>query len=453
MLNLNATKLHTIKDEMLLQMKEGLSGTQESPMLMLPTHLSKLPSGEETGSYLALDLGGTNFRVLKVTLHGKGKFEVVNSKHKVDQKLMEGPGEDLFRFFAQKVKEMVPEAVGAPNALPLGFTFSFPVLQTSINVGKLVRWTKGFTCSGVEGQDVVALLQRALQEENINVTVAALVNDTPGTMFAGAYANPRVAAGLILGTGTNLCFAQKVADAAKLHDLRLFNSLPSVVTWRNAPYCGPDQVHIINTEWGGFGDGRAERSLPMCRFDEALDKLSVNPGEHLYEKMIGGMFLGELTRLIAADLIEKDELFSYNKALGNKLEAFRTPGGFNTECMSKLEASAGYEEARKVLSTVGIMEGKREDIDKLKSLCVTVSNRAAKLAGAGLAAVAVHLKREHDCLIAVDGTLYAKYPKFKERMTSCLQLMLGNKMGVRFLTAEDGSGVGAALAAAAACAR
>ena len=176
MLNLNATKLHTIKDEMLLQMKEGLSGTQESPMLMLPTHLSKLPSGEETGSYLALDLGGTNFRVLKVTLHGKGKFEVVNSKHKVDQKLMEGPGEDLFRFFAQKVKEMVPEAVGAPNALPLGFTFSFPVLQTSINVGKLVRWTKGFTCSGVEGQDVVALLQRALQ-----VTTPYTPHPTPYT--------------------------------------------------------------------------------------------------------------------------------------------------------------------------------------------------------------------------------------------------------------------------------
>ena len=35
-------------------------------MLMLPTHLSHMPSGKETGSYLALDLGGTNFRVLKV---------------------------------------------------------------------------------------------------------------------------------------------------------------------------------------------------------------------------------------------------------------------------------------------------------------------------------------------------------------------------------------------------
>ena len=43
---------------------------------------------------------------------------------------------------------------------------------------------------------------------------------------------------------------------------------------------------------------------------------SVNPGEHLYEKMIGGMFLGELTRLIAADLIEKKQLFAHNHQLG-----------------------------------------------------------------------------------------------------------------------------------------
>ena len=28
----------------------------------------------------------------------------------------------------------------------------------------------------------------------------------------------------------------------------------------------------------------------MCVYDEELDRMSVNPGEHLYEKMIGNMF-------------------------------------------------------------------------------------------------------------------------------------------------------------------
>ena len=33
-----------------------------------PTFVSKLPSGRETGRFLALDLGGTNFRVLQIDI-------------------------------------------------------------------------------------------------------------------------------------------------------------------------------------------------------------------------------------------------------------------------------------------------------------------------------------------------------------------------------------------------
>ena len=49
------------------EMDKGLlSEPSESSLLMIPTHLTAVPSGEETGDFLALDLGGTNFRVLKV---------------------------------------------------------------------------------------------------------------------------------------------------------------------------------------------------------------------------------------------------------------------------------------------------------------------------------------------------------------------------------------------------
>jgi len=46
--------------------------------------------------------------------------------------------------------------------LPLGFTFSFPCKQEGLSVGRLTTWTKGFKCSGVEGEDVVQLLKEAL---------------------------------------------------------------------------------------------------------------------------------------------------------------------------------------------------------------------------------------------------------------------------------------------------
>jgi len=47
----------------------------------------------------------------------------------------------------------------------LGFTFSFPVHQTGIAKGKLLTWTKGFSASNVEGQDVVRLLSDAIKRK------------------------------------------------------------------------------------------------------------------------------------------------------------------------------------------------------------------------------------------------------------------------------------------------
>ena len=49
--------------------------------------------------------------------------------------------------------------------------------------------------------------------------------------------------------------------------------------------------------------------------------------------------------------------------------------------------------------------------------------------------------------VAVDGTLFKKHPTFQQYMEECLQQLLPNHQ-VKLMLAEDGSGVGAALAAA-----
>lgn len=48
---------------------------------------------------------------------------------------------------------------------PLGFTFSFPCRQEGLASARLSTWTKGFTCSGVVNEDVVKLLQDAINEK------------------------------------------------------------------------------------------------------------------------------------------------------------------------------------------------------------------------------------------------------------------------------------------------
>lgn len=69
--------------------------------------------------------------------------------------------------------------------LPLGFTFSFPMKQHSLDSGCLVTWTKTFNCPDVVDQDVVKLLQQSLEKYGHNhIDVIAILNDTTGTLVS-----------------------------------------------------------------------------------------------------------------------------------------------------------------------------------------------------------------------------------------------------------------------------
>lgn len=59
------------------------------------TYVQDLPKGTEQGKYLALDLGGTNFRVLLVELKGQDHCEMKSEIYATPQSIMEGPGEDV----------------------------------------------------------------------------------------------------------------------------------------------------------------------------------------------------------------------------------------------------------------------------------------------------------------------------------------------------------------------
>ena len=44
-----------------------------------------------------------------------------------------------------------------------------------------MSWTKSFNCPGVEGEEVVGLLQKAIDaKEGLNIKVVAILNDTTG---------------------------------------------------------------------------------------------------------------------------------------------------------------------------------------------------------------------------------------------------------------------------------
>ena len=415
----DARKLITCFHE---EMKRGLAG-QASSLKMLPCYVSR-PTGLEKGSFLALDLGGTNLRVLAVDLDGRGGADIsAVSRSVIPEPVMHGSGEALFDFLADGVTFFLEEhGYHLQKHHDLAFTFSFPVEQSVINAGILLNWTKGFTASGVEGKDVVALLKDALVRKNINnISVAALTNDTIGTLMTKSYTDPSCDVGVILGTGTNACYPENICRIAK--------------------YSGSDDGRemIVNLEWGNFD------KVEMNRYDQELDRATRNTGLQRMEKMVSGMYLGELARLVILDMIENGCLLKKKDR-----QIFDHVCSVTTEHLSQV---AGGKDFFTGLGLVNPTDSDREAVVRISHI---VSKRAARIAGAAIASVInwmdAALDRHHT--VAIDGSLFEKFPGFRTNILNILQELFGDGAEkIALCYATDGSGIGAAIVAAVASGR
>ncbi|VVA99738.1 unnamed protein product [Arabis nemorensis] len=435
------SKLRQVADAMNVEMHAGLASDGGSKLKMLISYVDNLPSGDEKGLFYALDLGGTNFRVMRVLLGGKQdrivkqEFEEVS----IPPHLMTGGSDELFNCIAEALAKFVATE-GEDFHLPagrqreLGFTFSFPVWQTSLSSGTLIKWTKGFSIEEAVGQDVVGELNKAMERVGLDMRVAALVNDTVGTLAGGRYYNPDVAAAVILGTGTNAAYVEHAHAIPKWHGL--------------LPKSGE---MVINMEWGNFRSSH----LSLTEFDHTLDFESLNPGEQILEKIISGMYLGEILRRVLLKMAEEAAFFG--DTVPSKL---RIPFIIRTPHMSAMHNDTSPD-----LKIVG---SKMKDILELPStslkmrkvvisLCNIIATRGARLSAAGIYGILKKIGRDTNkdeeiqkSVIAMDGGLFEHYTQFSECMESSLKELLGDEASgsIEVIHSNDGSGIGAALLAA-----
>ncbi|XP_038651147.1 hexokinase-1-like [Scyliorhinus canicula] len=430
--NLSREKLMLVMCRMKEEMAMGLSikGQQEASLRMLPTFVHSRPNGTENGRFLALDLGGTNFRVLLVRFcpQTKGGKELINQTYRLPQEVMQGSEKQLFDHVVDCIAKFL-SSQKITERLPLGFTFSFPCEQTKLDQGILLNWTKGFNVSDCVGKDVVQLLREAIQRrEEFDLEVVAFVNDTVGTMMSCAFEDPRCEVGLIIGTGTNACYMEQMKNMEKLE--------------------GDIGEMCINMEWGAFGEGeRHSLAEIMSEFDELVDQQSLHPGKQIYEKMISGMFLGAIVQNILLDLNRKGCIFKKIKT-----HCLNQQGVIETKFLSQIESDSGdLLHVQAILEELGLPCG-IEDCAVVQEVCLTVSQRAAQLCGAGLAAV-LETMRENRQLnrmkitVGVEGTLYKLHPQFSKNLKDTVK-DLAPMCEVDFLLSQDSSGMGAALVAA-----
>lgn len=267
-------------------------------------------------------------------------------------------------------------------------------------------------------------------EQNLPVHLVSLINDTTGAMIASAYNDPQTIVGAIFGTGCNAAYMEHVGSISKLE-----TSLTG-----NTPMA-------INCEYGAFDN--AHQVLPRTSYDIRIDEESPRPGEQAFEKMSAGLYLGEIFRLIAVELHQKG-IFCRGQD-GAKLEE---PYILDTGFLSGIEndPSPGFSDSKTRFQDLLGIEPSSSELAFSHRLAELIGIRGARLCTCGIAAIC-QKKGISSGHVAADGSVANKHPTFKRRWADGMAEVFGwpkdrKRDPITITSAEDGSGIGAAVIAA-----
>lgn len=236
--------------------------------------------------------------------------------------------------------------------------------------------------------------------------------------------------GSIFSTGVNAAYMEVCGAIPKIKHYRL----------------PPDLEIAINTEYGAFDNSR--NVLPRNPFDCIVDENSSRPGQQLYEKMVAGLYIGEILRLVLLDLHERNHIFR-----GQDVSYLRQKNSIDSLFLSTVEEdkSDALHDIAFILNSALNIKAIDYELKVTRYLTELIATRSARLYSCGIAAISKK-KGLETCHVGVDGSVFNKYAHFRNRAAQALKEILewpeDSSDPISLHATEDGSGVGAALVAA-----
>lgn len=325
----------------------------------LPTPVTRLPSGHETGQFLAIDVGGTNLRVAFIELLGDvgEQAPVTNGADRsreairmaqrprvrrtlekawpIGEHLKIDKTEDLFAWIGDCIAEVVNDRLSndagklpVPEQLDLGITFSFPMMyvpvhgheisptnfdrQFELTSATLMPMGKGFTIT--ENLDLGSTLLQGYARHTRKENASDQSSPRAKRRKLGPLPSLRIAAitNDTIATFCSLAYSVKSLPNSRVAaGLIVGTGVNTTIPMRFADL-GEHKAEkirgkvpaaaetVVNTEMTISG-GCAPLKAVTTRWDEELDATCSRPGFQPLEYMTGGRYIGELIRIIFFD--------------------------------------------------------------------------------------------------------------------------------------------------------
>ncbi|KAK8064651.1 hexokinase [Apiospora phragmitis] len=387
---LDTAMLKRITERFGEELREGLEKSNQN-LAMEVTWVLGYPTGKEVGSFLVIDLGGTNLRICWITLKTNAEpTEMEQKRYSLPAAIKTSTSGELWNLISDSIGDFIKE---------------FNLHDGSPEPSE-IPWKRG----------------------NYPVQLVSVINDTTGAMIASAYVDPETIVGGIFGTGCNAAYMENVGSIPKLK-----TTLPD------------DTMIAINCEYGAFDN--SHQVLPRTKYDIEICRESVRPDEQAFEKMSAGLYLGEIFRLVMLDLHEQGLAFKGQNAFEKLNQAFK----LDTEFLSGLEHDTDEQIVARYEKSLGL-KATRDELIVSRRVAESIATRGARLCVTGIAAI-IKKKGITKGHVAADGSVAIKHPGFRRRWTQAMAEVLDwpsnrTEDPITMTSAEDGSGIGAAVISA-----
>ena len=397
--------------KMLEDMEAGLRGEQ-SFMPMIPTYIKAEGEIRKNQPVIVIDAGGTNFRCGLAEFTEDGCVLSGVKKYKMPGIDRSATWDEFIAFCADKIEPLTDKTEY------IGFCFSYNADITPEIDGRVNRIDKEVVIENCAGKLVGKCLSEELARRGIPGKRVFVLNDTVAALLGASYKLDKTKysgfIGQITGTGANTCCVLP------------YNRIPKLE--RN------DDVSIlVNLESGLYA------GITLGDFDTVLDDNSNNPGEKIMEKLVSGVYLGELGRLCL--LAAAEEGFLSEGAADN----LRAMEHFDT---SVLDAWASERDLDKICES-------EEDRKFVVELSIDLFDRAARCMCANLAAIMLLTgsgkDRAKPVCVCAEGSLVDKSRYFRPFLEKHLkkyaeeELGLTSELHIGYETTLPGSAAAALL--------
>lgn len=413
-LDLDQNPLDRLVDDLLSDMKIGLTQANPKSLKMLPTYMAPPQTIPQNQKIIVIDAGGTNFRSCLVEFDEEGEPQISHFHHM----LMPGVDREYGKqeFFATIAKSV---AHLKNQARQIGFCFSYAMEMTPEHDGKVLNFAKEIKASEVIGSLVGHELKQALIAQGWNSDIViTVVNDTTSALLAGAsraidgtkYSSQL---GFILGTGINTAYLE---TRSKQKPSR----------------------QIIVCEAGAFD------KVKMSQFDDQFDATTQAPGTYLIEKMAGGGYVGAVASRALRQACQ-DRLFDSDEVNSrlSELSELSLPE------INQFLQKPWNDQNRLSLALAGACQADR---DKLWLLCDLFVERSARLASGVVTAGVIKTGQGQSPTAPVgvlcEGTTLYATTGLYQRFASYLDQELVQKRGLYYqlIKIDNANIIGAALA-------